>query len=204
MQRITMDHRDAAAETLAQAFADDPLMHIAAPDPARRAAAAAWFMRMPLEYGLRWGEAWGTPDAAAVAVWMPPGSAVSSMRMMRLGMWAAPLRLGLGGARRIMAAFEATEAFHKHVHDPHWYLLVIGVRPDRQGQGLGSKLVEVGTSRADAAGVPCYLETTTESNVAFYGKRGFEVVGEAEVAGHRLWGMVRPVRTTETDAGASG
>jgi len=35
-------------------------------------------------------------------------------------------------------------------------------RTTRQGQGLGSALVEMGTSRADAAGVPCYLETAMD------------------------------------------
>jgi hypothetical protein len=50
----------------------------------------------------------------------------------------------------------------------------------------------VGTSRADAAGVPCYLDTGTQSNIDFYTKRGFEVVGQADFDGHTLTGMVRP------------
>jgi len=51
--------------------------------------------------------------------------------------------------------------------------------------------VEVGTSRADEAGVPCYLETGTQSNVDFYTKRGFEIVGQTDFDGHTLTGMVR-------------
>ena len=88
----------------------------------------------------------------------------------------------------------ATGPFHKTVHGPHWYLVTIGTRKARQGQGLGGTLVEVGTSRADAAGVPCYLETATQRNVDFYAKRGFEVVGQAEVEGFTLFGMVRAPR----------
>jgi len=67
-------------------------------------------------------------------------------------------------------------------------------RTTRQGQGLGSALVEMGTSRADAAGVPCYLETAMDSNITFYRKRGFEVVGQADCFGHTLTGMVREPR----------
>ena len=52
-------------------------------------------------------------------------------------------------------------------------------------------LVEVGTSHADAAGVPCYLETGTQSNIDFYTKRGFEIVGQTDFDGHTLAGMVR-------------
>jgi hypothetical protein len=55
-------------------------------------------------------------------------------------------------------------------------------------------LVEMGTSRADDAGVPCYLETGTDSNIAFYRKRGFEVVGQADCYGYKLTGMIRPPR----------
>jgi len=67
-------------------------------------------------------------------------------------------------------------------------------RSECQGQGLGSALVEVGTSRADAAGVPCYLETGTQSNIDFYTKRGFEIVGQTDFDGHTLTGMVRQPR----------
>ena len=48
--------------------------------------------------------------------------------------------------------------------------------------------------RADASGLPCYLETGTQSNIDFYTKRGFEIVGQAEFDGHKLTGMVRPPR----------
>ena len=56
--------------------------------------------------------------------------------------------------------------------------------------------MEVGTSRADDAGVPCYLETGTQSNIDFYTKRGFEIVGQTEFLGHTLTGMVRQPRDT--------
>jgi ribosomal protein S18 acetylase RimI-like enzyme len=80
------------------------------------------------------------------------------------------------------------------VTGPHWYLLTIGTSPARQGQGLGSALVELGTRQADAANVPCYLETGTKSNVAFYTKRGFEIVGQVQAYGFTVWGMVRQPR----------
>jgi GNAT superfamily N-acetyltransferase len=91
-----------------------------------------------------------------------------------------------------MQALAATEPFHKAVDCPHWYLVAVGTRADRRGEGLGSALVEIGTARADEAGVPCYLETGTQSSIDFYTKRGFEVVGRTDFDGHTLTGMVRP------------
>ena len=148
---------------------------------------------MPLQYGLRWGEVWGTDDASAVAVWVPPGSGEMGLtRLLRVGGARLPFRLGMGATLRFMRALSATEPFHKAVHGPHWYLAAVGTRAARQGQGLGSRLVAVGTARADEAGVPCYLETGTQSNVDFYARRGFQVVGQTDFDGHTLTGMVRP------------
>lgn len=183
----------AASHTLADAFQEDPLLRIVAPDRAKRERIAPWFMGLPVEYGARWGRVYGNADASAVAVWLPPGaSTVSPVRMLRVGMAAAPVRIGLSATRRFFAALGATEEFHKEVEGPHWYLVAVGTRPALQGRGFGSALVEAGTAQADAAGVPCYLETATDQNIAFYSRRGFEVIGQAEVEGFTLTGMVRP------------
>jgi ribosomal protein S18 acetylase RimI-like enzyme len=111
--------------------------------------------------------------------------------MLRVGMAAMPFKAGINGTMRFFKAISATEQLHKEVGGPHWYLLAIGTKPELQGTGLGSALVELGTAKADSAKLPCYLETATESNVAFYRKRGFEVTGQAEVYGFTLYGMVR-------------
>lgn len=195
MEPLRPDQRRAATLTLAEAFATDPLLEILAPDPPRRVKLGPPMMSVLLAYGLRYGHVWTNDDTSAVAIWLPPESGPMTMpRMLRAGMWRAPFMLGLDGLGRMSKAMSATEGFHKLVEGPHWYLMTVGTRTARQGQGLGSKLVEMGTSRADDAGVPCYLETGTDSNIAFYRKRGFEIVGQAECYGHTLTGMVRAPR----------
>ena len=66
------------------------------------------------------------------------------------------------------------------------------VIPDRLRSGVGAG----GTDRspADAAGVPCYLETATQSHIDFYAKRGLEIIGQTEYLGHTLAGTVRQPR----------
>ena len=48
-------------------------------------------------------------------------------------------------------------------------------------------------ARADAAGIPCYLETQYGRNLSFYEKYGFEVVEEGVVPNSslRFWSMLR-------------
>jgi ribosomal protein S18 acetylase RimI-like enzyme len=174
VERLDARQAIAAAATLGAAFLDDPLVRFIAPDLTRRRRAAPWYLGMVVRYGLRWGEVWATNDVSAVAVWLPPDSGEMRLdRMLRLGLARVPFRLGLSGSRRLWQALSATELFHKTVQGSHWYLVAVGIRAERQGQGLGSALVDVGTSRADAAGVPCYLETATQSNIDFYARRGF-------------------------------
>jgi ribosomal protein S18 acetylase RimI-like enzyme len=195
LEPLRPDQQRAAALTLAEAFTTDPLLEILAPDPARRGKLGRGMMGVLVAYGMRYGHVWANDDASAVAIWLHPESGPMKMpRMLRAGMWRAPFILGLDGMGRMSKAMSATEEFHKRVEGPHWYLMTVGTRTARQGQGFGSTLVELGTSRADQAGVPCYLETGTDSNIAFYRKRGFEVIGQADLYGYTLTGMVRPPR----------
>ncbi len=183
---------DAASATLGESFFDDPVLQIAAPDERVRREQAAWFMGTLVKYGLKWGEVWANDDASAVAVWVPPNSGeMGPGRMLQVGMARLPFRLGLSPTLRLLKSLSVTEKFHKSVDGPHWYLVAVGVRSGLQGQGLGSTLVDIGTSRADTDELPCYLETGTDSNISYYQKRGFEIVGQEAFDGHTLTGMVR-------------
>lgn len=74
-----------------------------------------------------------------------------------------------------------------------WFLGTIGVDPAHQGKGLGRAVIEPGIMAAEKAGVPAYLETSTEANVRFYRRLGFEVTAEVELPGDgpRTWTMIR-------------
>jgi ribosomal protein S18 acetylase RimI-like enzyme len=67
--------------------------------------------------------------------------------------------------------------------------MVVGVSPEARGQGLGRALLEPIMNRADAAGLPCYLETAQPDNVAFYEYLGFKKVVEIvePQSGLQLW-----------------
>ena len=194
--RLDRAHVSAAGHTLGRAFYDDPLFTWILPDDARRADPLEWFFARVTDYGTRWGEVYGAgADIEGAAIWLPPGEThVPAMRMMQVGMWQGPLRLGLGAMRRFLAAMEWSDKLHeKNVSEPHWYLMVLGVDPERQGQGVGSGLISPMLARADEEGRPCYLETAKERNVTFYRKHGFEVIDDEHMPmdGPRAWTMLR-------------
>jgi ribosomal protein S18 acetylase RimI-like enzyme len=100
------------------------------------------------------------------------------------------MRFESGARRRAMGLIGHMDEIHRRVMpEPHWYLWALGVAPTAQGHGIGGSLLGPVLARADAAGLPCYLETQTERNVAFYRKHGFEVLTSEAVPGHgvMLW-----------------
>jgi len=115
---------------------------------------------------------------------LPPPPFVSRLRCF--------LRQGWGISVRWGQAFEALDGAHPP--EPHWYLSTLGVDPARQREGFGTELLLDWLENADRDGEAAYLEADTEENVAFYSRAGFELVGELDVLGARIWRMWRNAR----------
>src|SRR5207248_3702868 len=69
----------------------------------------------------------------------------------------------------------------------HLLLDNIAVRPDRQGRGLGRRLVDFAESEARRLGyaeLRLYTHATMTENIALYKRLGFEETGRGEQAGY--------------------
>ena len=76
-----------------------------------------------------------------------------------------------------------------------WYLSIIGIAPQFQGQGLGASLLKTVLHKSDELGVSTYLETFTPRNMKFYNRMGYETVESfyEPTAGSDYWIMERKV-----------
>lgn len=81
----------------------------------------------------------------------------------------------------------------KHPSSPdHWYLAVVGTDPAAQGKGLASTVLSPVLAECDRDGVGAYLESSKESNVAYYARLGFRVTTEHRLPrGPSVWAMWR-------------
>ncbi|MEU1225410.1 GNAT family N-acetyltransferase [Streptomyces sp. NPDC005828] len=187
----TIDDARTVGRTLASAFGDDPMMRWFFPDEATREADLDRYFTtlFTRQYGLhgvceRTGSAaafWVSPEGADKAV---PDADTIQQLVEILGDRAPVFQ------QAVMAAAEHGPT------EPHWYLALIGADPAARGQGHGSALLRSGLAKADAAGLPVYLESSKPDNLPVYEHFGFVVRDEFELPGGGpvLWSMKRDPR----------
>lgn len=185
---------DAVGAMLARAFDDDPISEYLLPSARRRPQGLCAFFgsQIRLDY-LPHGEVYTTEDRAGAALWAPPGKpTLKGLRALAAVLPVAPYVVGATLIRslRFLTRLEAI-----HPREPHWYLAVLGTDPARQGQGVGSALLQPVLTRCDAEGERAYLESSKEKNIPFYRRHGFEVTRELRLDGSPpLWTMWRDPR----------
>jgi len=186
--------RPRLARSLAAAFMDDPVSMWAGPSERLRPRMLRRFFAAMLGARLRDGFVHTDRARSGAALWAPPGTWRTTPRQdLRIATafahprhWArAPLvARGLLGLERLHPK-----------KPPHFYLAVLGVVPKAQGQGLGSRLLQPVLEICDSDGVPAYLESSKESNIAFYARHGFRVTREISLPrGPTMWAMWREPR----------
>ena len=190
----------AAAADLAAAFVADPVFDWFTRVDARRAQARlGFFQHLMRELIVGVGEVMRPAAGGAAAVWMP--SETLGPNPLIKEAQALPVLLRLTGWSRFARLLQLREVMDKHhpLDRPHDYLWFLGVTPEAQGHGVGSRLLKSRLDHLDAIGRPAFLETATEANVRLYNRHGFKVIAEYRPAadGPDNWAMWRdpqPVR----------
>lgn len=164
---------DALSLVIAEAFDDLPPSRWLIGDETARREVFPHYFRIHLEHALACGVVWTTTDRVAAALWIPLG----------LGKPALPdgycERLAVATSlwtSRFGAFDTALEARHP-AGTAHHYLALLGVRPGRQGEGIGSALLREHHRRLDQAGIPGYLEASSERNRQLYLRHGYRDTG---------------------------
>jgi ribosomal protein S18 acetylase RimI-like enzyme len=190
----TSEDVDGMATALALAFADDPLMQwLFGADPPRPTRYTETFFRHEGRRHLKHPTVYTADGHPGAAYWDPPGHWKTSM----LGMLPLAPTMVRGIGPRLVKALRGLARLEKaHAQHPdHYYLAVLGTRPDRQGEGIGSALMAPVLATCDGEGLGAYLESSKEANIPFYRRHGFEVVGEvAFPGGPSVWPMWRDPR----------
>jgi ribosomal protein S18 acetylase RimI-like enzyme len=197
------EHDAEAAAVLSRAFVADPLILAISPEP-----------KEPEERGRRLTGLFATAIRAHRAAGQPVFGVFEDGRVVAgavvegtthpaaastvfNGLMTLPTMVKSVGWDGTWRAIKLVDILARnHPPKPHLYLNILGVEPAFQGRHCGvvilDHLYELVMARSDLAGV--YLETATESNVAYYTRNGYEVIGEFNPLGVRMWRMFQPRR----------
>jgi len=190
VRKATTADVPAMAEMLSRAFHDDPVKTDLLPDPARRAARGPTLFTTFASFHLPNGEVYVTEGMEGAALWDPPGHWKVPVHRIVANI---PRTFAIFGTRLVRNLGVLNDIEHAHPREPHYYLAVLGTEPARQGQGVGTALMGPVLEKADREGVGAYLESSKESNIAFYARFGFVVTGEYVFrgGGAKVWFMWR-------------
>lgn len=137
-----------------------------------------------------------TADGSGSAIWMRPPGHFAQPLLEQISL--LPRMVSVAGTRtlRVLSAMTAVEKQHPTDHD-HWYLLGLAVRRGAQGRGIGSRLLEYGLRRVDAAALPAYLESSNPRNISLYERHGFHVTRRLDLGASApvvtaMWREPRP------------
>ena len=146
------------AQVIAEAFFSLPVCQWLIPDQAARRAAFPGYFGLYVEHALTDGLAHTTPDRAAVALWLPgtgPGAPPAGYTE-RLAALTGPHLATFQTFDQVLDRHHPAGVFHHH-------LAILAVRPDGQGQGIGTALLYAHHATLDQDGTPAYLEASSRA-----------------------------------------
>lgn len=185
VRRVGSERTAQVAGVLVEAFATDPLqawlLEGVAVDK-RAAWRTAWWSFM-VGHAPPGTELHVTGDGSGAACWHPPGAAQLPAEA------AEDFRRMVGelaGERAPVVLASLARIARRAPPEPHWHLAAIGVVPDRQGEGIGARLLAPMLARCDRLGLPAYLESSNSRNLTFYERLGFAATGQVRTVDERV------------------
>ncbi|WP_371669188.1 GNAT family N-acetyltransferase [Streptomyces sp. NBC_00289] len=188
--------REPVVRLLDEAFQDDPVSRWVFPGDAYRRTTHHRLMAAFTDIVLAEGRIDVTEDGAACALWLSvpaPDGAGEHADGHAEDEGPAQLRAAVDpDNERVELIGRLTADIHP-AGRAHEYLWMIAVAPQRQGEGLGSALIETVLDRCDREALPAYLEASSARSRTLYERLGFTLVGRPLDLpdGPRMWPMWR-------------
>ncbi|MGV9291048.1 GNAT family N-acetyltransferase [Streptomyces sp. NPDC003719] len=188
--------RERVVRLLDEAFQDDPVSGWVFPGDEYRRRTHHRLMAAFTDAVLADGWIDITEDGAACALWLSVPESGHDGEDAGGGDGPAQVREAVDpDNERVERIARLTEDIHPSGL-AHAYLWMVGVAPGRQGEGLGTALIESVLDRCDRERLPAYLEASSARSRGLYERLGFEFTGRALDLpdGPRMWPMWREPR----------
>ncbi|PKV49518.1 acetyltransferase (GNAT) family protein [Aquimarina sp. MAR_2010_214] len=151
----------------------------------KRPARLRYLMEYQFNVALKFGEIWLSDDKKGCILLLFPETKRVGLSSLLWEIKLAFYSIGIQNVIKVLKRESQLKKKHPKVPFIHFWLMA--VTPESQGEGVGQKLLSEVLEKYKNSTKPIYLETTTQSNLKFYTKNGFNIFDNTHTLNYPLF-----------------
>lgn len=188
MKKAAYGDKSLVKNILSKSFDNNQSVNYIAQQDELREKRIAALMDYSFEICFNYGDVYLSDDNKACALVLYPDRKKTTFKSV---LEDIKLMLNCIGLSNIGKAMKREAAIKKiQPNTPMYYLWFIGVDPESQGTGIGSRLMNEVIEDSRAQSRPFFLETSTERNLPWYKKFGFDIYSDLDLT-YKLYFLKR-------------
>lgn len=188
MTKVDHCDKNRIIDILTQSFLDNKSVNYVIKQDSRRNQRIQALMDYSCNLCSEFGKVYVNESNKAVALVMYPDKKKASIKTVLWDLEFICKSTGVGNIKK--ALHREAKIKKEHPHIPFTYLWFIGTESSEQGKGIGTALMSQIISESEKLNRPIYLETSTDRNIPWYQKFGFQIYRELDF-GYKLYCMKR-------------
>jgi len=172
MKSALYSDKNLIVEILTASFDENQSVNYIVKQDQKRTKRIRELMDYSFEICYNYGEVFLSDDNNACALVLYPDKKKTTLKSIWLDIRLILKSIGIGNIQKALS--RETKIKQKQLKDKMYYLWFIGVRPEVQSTGVGTKLLNEIISHSKKKNRPIGLETSTVKNLPWYEKFGFE------------------------------
>jgi ribosomal protein S18 acetylase RimI-like enzyme len=172
--------RDLVIEILARSFDGNESVNYLIPQDSKRTQRIRELMAYSFDLCRVWGKVVISENRKACALVIFPDR--KSTTALSLYLMGRLIFKSIGLSNVVKASRRENRVASNHPSIPIYHLWFLGVLPEQQGRGTGSKLLGELLTEASSMNRPIYLETSTQRNIPWYKKHGLTIYGKIQLS----------------------
>ncbi len=178
MRKAEANDKELVKEILSNSFDENQSINYVVKQDAKRKNRVNDLMKYSFDLCMEFGEVFIDNSNNGCVLVLFPHRKKTTFKAVTLDATLANSAIGLTRIFTVLGRESKIKKFHPKT--PFAYLWFIGVDPEFQKKGIGSKLISQVIERYEMEGLPIYLETSTLSNIPWYKKNGFQIYQEID------------------------
>jgi len=188
MVKANYNDKPLVVDILTQSFATNQSVNYIIKQDKNRLGRVRYLMDYSFEVCYLFGDVFLSEDKNACALVLYPDNKKTTLKSILLDAKLIFFSVGLKNIKKTLNRENSIKKIQPK--ERMYYLWFIGVNPENQNRGLGTKLLNDLIIHSNQKKRPIYLETSTRKNLPWYQKFGFQIYEELDL-GYTLFFLKR-------------